>query len=125
MPLVYYRCFYNMAAIEPVFGQGVCQQLGSMSDTDRMCSSTLKPKPGSNRPPSLITDTKLVSSISNPDLSPIETPIGRGTSTRLQVRGGNGNAESRSQRATKSCTNFITDLEQWLHMIKMSTPPHS
>ena len=90
-----------------------------------MCSST---KPGSNRPPSLITDTELMSSIANPDLSLssngyIEMPIGRGISTRLQVRGGNGNVESRFQRATKSCTNLITDLEQWLHLIKVSPPP--
>ena len=114
-----------MAGIVPVFGEGVRRRSGSLSDTDCMQSSTLKPKPGSNRPHSLITDTELVSSISYPYLSLtsngyIETPIGRGISTRLQVRGGNGNAESRSQRATKSCTNLITDLEQWLHMIKMS-----
>ena len=118
-----------MAGIKPVFGEGARRRSGSLSDTDRMCSSTLRPKPGSNRPPSLITDTELVSSISNPDLSLtsngyIETPaIGCGISTRLQVRGGNGNAESRSQRATKSCTNLITDSEQWLHLIKVYPPP--
>ena len=117
-----------MAGIEPVFGEGARRRSGSLSDTDSLCSSTLRPKPGSNRLPSLITDTELVSSISNPDLSCtsngyIETPIGRGISTRLQVRGGNGNAELKSQHATKSCTNLINDLEQWLLMIKVSPPP--
>ena len=117
-----------MAGIEPVFGEGARRRSGSLSDTDSLCSSTLRPKPGSNRLPSLITDTELVSSISNPDLSCtsngyIETPIGRGISTRLQVRGGNGNAELRSQCAAKSCTNLITDIEQWLLLIKDSPPP--
>ena len=111
-----------------MFGEDARRRSGSLSDTEHMCSSTLRPKPGSNRPPSLITDTELVSSISNPDLSLtsngyIETPIGHGISTSLQVRGGNGNAESRSQRATKSCTNLITDLEQWLHLVKVSPLP--
>ena len=114
----------NMAGNEPVFGKGARRRSGSLSDTDSLCSSTLKPKPGSNRLPSLITDIELVSSISNPDLSCTsngynETPIGRGISTRLQVRGGKGNAEFKSQHATQSCTNLITDLEQWLLMIKM------
>ena len=117
-----------MAGIEPEFEKGARRRSGSLSDPDSLCSSTLKPNSGSNRPPSLITDTELVSSISNPDLSRtsngyIETPIGRGISTRLQVRGGNGNAELRSQRAAKSCTNLITDIEQWLLLIKDSPPP--
>ena len=58
-----------MTGIEPVFGEGARRRSGSLSDTDRLCSSTLRPKLGSNRPPSLITDTELVCSISNPDLS--------------------------------------------------------
>ena len=118
-----------MAGIEPEFEQGARRRSGSLSDPDSPCNSTVRPNSGSNRSPSLITDTELVSSLSNPDLSRtsngyIETPIGRGISTRLQVRGGNGNAELKSQHATKSCTNLINDLEQWLLMIKVSPPPH-
>ena len=72
-----------------------------MSDKERINNTALNPKGHPLRDPSLITDTEILSHNSNPDLSStgndfIETPIGRGPSTRLQVgREGGGGGQNR------------------------------
>ena len=63
---------------------------------------------------------------SNPNISPlgaglIETPLGIGISTRLQVRNNPTLIEKRNQ-AERDCKNLKTDIIQWITLMKASPP---
>ena len=108
-------------------GEGKTRRSGSMSDISQLNCTALTAKSNPVRPPGLITDKGLLNGNSVPDVS-LSGPNNMdflmwGISTRLQVVWCSGKVDERLQRATKNCTNLITDLETWIFMMKASPPP--
>ena len=91
----------------------------SESDSDKISGLSLGPNSPTNCNPDLNIEPDCNIYRSNPNLySPedlyIETPVGGGKGTRLQLKR-SGGLNLKHDKALKDCNNLIKEIEKWIH----------
>ena len=116
-----------MAGIGEGNSEGPRKRSFSESDSEKISGLSLGPDSHTNQNPDVDVLSTNTSYCSNPDLYStedlyIETPVGGGRGTRLQLKKSDG-LNLKHNKAVKDCNVLIKDIEKWITELSQNDSP--